>query len=126
MFVFKIFGRPEPARSASSESVRHFPPPPPQPPKISDEIYPTPAPVSATTSCSIYLSSLILKYYCTEMDEARSPSPLSASEQARIRRERRQAKVRGAGTDRLSKITGTQRMGSGGGTDILILTSYSY
>jgi len=46
------------------------------------------------------------------MDEARSPSPLSASEQARIRRERRQAKVRGAGTDRLSKITGTQRIGS--------------
>lgn len=35
-------------------------------------------------------------------------SPLSAQEQARIRRERRQAKVRDGGNSRLSRITATQ------------------
>jgi hypothetical protein len=37
-----------------------------------------------------------------------SASPLSAQEQARIRRERRQAKVREGGNNRLSRITATQ------------------
>ncbi|KAL7275571.1 hypothetical protein RUND412_001497 [Rhizina undulata] len=40
--------------------------------------------------------------------ESTSASPLSAQEQARIRRERRQAKVKATGTSRLNRITATQ------------------
>jgi hypothetical protein len=35
--------------------------------------------------------------------------PLTPSEQARIRRERREAKIRAGGTDRLNRITGASR-----------------
>jgi len=42
------------------------------------------------------------------MSEPRPTSPLSPQEQARIRRERRQAKVREGGNTRLSRITATQ------------------
>ncbi|KAI5800038.1 hypothetical protein EDC01DRAFT_628551 [Geopyxis carbonaria] len=45
------------------------------------------------------------------MTETKSTSPLSAQEQARIRRERRQAKVSQAGTSRLNRITSTQGSG---------------
>ncbi|KAI5818149.1 hypothetical protein BZA77DRAFT_386216 [Pyronema omphalodes] len=44
----------------------------------------------------------------TRMTPPVMPSPLSPAEQARIRRERRQAKVREGGNSRLSKITSTQ------------------
>jgi len=37
-----------------------------------------------------------------------SSSPLSPAEQARIRRERRQAKVKEGGSSRLNRITGAQ------------------
>lgn len=41
-------------------------------------------------------------------DPVATASPLTPQEQARIRRERRQAKVREGGNSRLSKITATQ------------------